>query len=121
MQETSDVEIGGVLKKLIDSSPKPLHSDLEEGLLVPLWGVMEVAGSQALGPLTFVLQALDAMPGDEWEDEDEDSYYLMKTERRTLAPTWRARALESVEGFNSVSCGGGELCRTTCWGNIGNG
>ena len=34
MQETSDLEIGGVLKKLMDSSPKALENDLEEGLLV---------------------------------------------------------------------------------------
>ena len=66
MQETSDLEIGGVLKRLVDSSPKALENDLEEGLLVLLSGVMEVAGSQA---------ALDAMPGDEWEDEDEERYY----------------------------------------------
>ena len=75
MQETSDLEIGRVLKKLVDSSPKALENDLEEGLLVLLSGVMEVAGSQAVGALAFVLQALDAIPGDEWEDEDEESYY----------------------------------------------
>ena len=45
MQETNDVEIGGVLQKLIASSPKELQCDLEEGLLVLLSGVMEVAGS----------------------------------------------------------------------------
>ena len=75
MQETSDLEIGGVLKRLVDSSPKALENDLEEGLLVMLSGVMEVAGSQAVGALVSVLQALDALPGDEWEDEDEESYY----------------------------------------------
>ena len=60
---------------MIASSPKELESDLEEGLLVLLSGVMEVAGSQALGAMTSVLQALDAMPGDDWEDEDEERYY----------------------------------------------
>ena len=75
MQETSDVDVGGVLQELIASSPKELACDLEEGLLVLLSGVMEVAGSQALGSVTSVLQALDAMPGDDWEEEDEESYY----------------------------------------------
>ena len=75
MQETSDLEIGGVLKRLVDSSPKALENDLEGGLLVLLLGVMEMAGSQAVGALACVLQALDARPGDEWEDEDEESYY----------------------------------------------
>ena len=45
MQETSDVEVGGVLQKLITSSPKELECALEEGLLVLLSGVMEVARS----------------------------------------------------------------------------
>ena len=76
MQETSDLEFGGVPKRLVDSSPKALENDLEEGLLVLLSGVMEVAGSQAVGALASVLQALDAMQGDEWEDEDEESYYF---------------------------------------------
>ena len=71
MQETNDLEIGGVLKRLVDSSPKGLENDLEEGLLV----LLSVAGSQAVGALASVLQALDAMPGDKWEDEDEESYY----------------------------------------------
>ena len=43
---------------------------------------------------------------------------LMKMERRTSTPTWQAKALESVEGFTSVSRCGAELCRTTCWTNI---
>ena len=34
MQETNDLEIGGVLKKLVDSSPKALEHNLVEGLLV---------------------------------------------------------------------------------------
>ena len=75
MQETFDLEIGGVLKRLVDSSPKALDNDLEEGLLVLLSGVVEVAGFQAVGALASVLQAMDAIPGDEWEDEDEESYY----------------------------------------------
>ena len=75
MQETNDLEVGRVLKRLVESSPKALENDLEEGLLVLLSGVMEVAGSQAVGALASVLQALDAMPGNEWEDEDEESYY----------------------------------------------
>ena len=75
MQETTDLEIGGVLKRSVDSSPKALENDLEEGLLVLLSGVMEVAGSQAVGALAFVPQALDAVPGDQWENEDEESYY----------------------------------------------
>ena len=50
-QETSDLEIGGALKRLVDSSPKALENDLEEGLLVLLSGVMEVAGSRAVGAL----------------------------------------------------------------------
>ena len=86
MQETSDVEIGGVLQKLIDSSPKALESDLEEGLLVLLSGVMEVAGSQALGALTSVLQALDTMPEDDWEDEDEESYYSDEDGEEDVSP-----------------------------------
>ena len=36
MRETSDIEVGGVLQKLIDSSPKELARDLEEGVLVLL-------------------------------------------------------------------------------------
>ena len=51
MQETNDLEIGGVMKKLVNSSPKALEHDLEEGLLVLLSGVMEPAGSQAEGAL----------------------------------------------------------------------
>ena len=93
MQETSDVEIGGVLQKLIDSSPKALESDLEEGLLVLLSGVMEVAGSQALGALTSVLQALDAMPGDEWEDEDEESYYSDEDGEEDVSPDPAGRGI----------------------------
>ena len=45
MKETSDLEIRGALKNLVDSSPKALEHDLEEGLLVLLSGMMEVAGS----------------------------------------------------------------------------
>ena len=45
MQETSDLEIGGVVKRLVDPSPKAMENDLEEGLLLLLSGVMEVAGS----------------------------------------------------------------------------
>ena len=75
MQETGGVEVGGVLRKLIASGPKELECDLEEGLLVLLSGVMEVAGSRALGAMTSVLQAPDAMPGDDWGDEDAESYY----------------------------------------------
>ena len=65
MQETSDIEVGGVLQKLIASSPTELARDLEEGILVLLSGVMELAGDQALGSVTSVLQALDAMPGND--------------------------------------------------------
>ena len=86
MQETSDVEIGGVLQKLIDSSPKLLKSNLEEGLLLLLSGVMEVAGSQALGALSSVLQALDAMPGDECADEEEESYYPDEDGEEDVSP-----------------------------------
>ena len=43
---------------------------------------------------------------------------VMKMERRTATPTWRAKALESVEEYSSVSRCGAELCRTTCWTNI---
>ena len=64
-----------MLRKLIASSPKELACDLEEGLLVLLSGVMEVAGSQALGSVTSILHALDAMPGGDWEEEDGESYY----------------------------------------------
>ena len=49
VQEASDIEVGGVLLKLIDSSPKALARALEEGVLVLLSGVMEVAGDQAVG------------------------------------------------------------------------
>ena len=93
MQETGDVEIGGVLKKLIDSSPKALENDLEEGLLVLSSGVMEVAGSPALGALTSVLQALDAMPGDEWEDEDEESYYSDEDGEENVSPDLAGRGI----------------------------
>ena len=75
MQETSDVDVGGVLWKLIASGPKQLARDLEEGVLVLLSGVMAVVGSQAAGSVTSILQALDAMPGYDWEEEDEESYY----------------------------------------------
>ena len=93
MQETSDSEIGGVLKKLVDSSPKALEHDLEEGLLVLLSGIMEVAGSQAVGALAFVLQPLDAMPGDEWEDEDEDSYYSNDDGEEDVSPDLAGRGI----------------------------
>ena len=93
MQETSGVQIGGVLQKLIDSSPKALESDLEEGLLVLLSGVMEVAGSKALGALTSVLQAVDAMPGYEWEDEDEESYYSDEDGEEDLCPDLAGRGI----------------------------
>ena len=93
MQETSDLETGGVLQKLIASSPKELECDLEEGLLVLLSGVMEVAGSQALGPMTSVLQALDAMPGDDWEDEDEESYYSDEEGDEEVSPDLAGRGI----------------------------
>ena len=70
MQETSVIEVSGVLQNLVVSSPKELASDLEEGVLVLLSGVMEVVGAQAVGSVTSVLQALDAMPGDDWEEEE---------------------------------------------------
>ena len=93
MQETSDLEIGGVLKKLVASSPKPLENDWEEALLVLLSGVMEVAGSQALGALTSVLQALDAMPGGEWEDEDEESYFSNEDGEEDVSPDLAGRGI----------------------------
>ena len=93
MQETSDLEIGGVLKKLVDSSPKALEHDLEEGFMVLLSGVMEVAGSQAVGALASVLQALDAMPGDEWEDEDEESCYSDEDGEEDVSPDLAGRGI----------------------------
>ena len=93
MQETSDLEIGGVLKKLVDSSPKALEHDLEERLLVLLSGVMEVAGSQAVGALASVLQALGAMPGDDWEDEDEESYYSDEDGEEEVSPDLAGRGI----------------------------
>ena len=93
MQETSDFEIGGVLIKLVDSSPKALEHDLEEGLLVLLSGLMEVAGSQAVGALASVLQALDAMPGDEWEDEDEESYTSDEDGEEDVSPDLAGRGI----------------------------
>ena len=93
MQETSDVEVGGVLHKLIASSPKELECDLEEGLLVLLSGVMEVAGSQALGAVTSVLRTLDAIPGDDWEDEDEESYYSDEEGDEEVSPDLAGRGI----------------------------
>ena len=90
MQETSDVEFGGVLQKSIASSPKELESDLEEGLLVLLSGVMEVAGSQALGAMASVQQALDAMPGDDW---DEESYYSDEEGDEEVSPDLAGRGI----------------------------
>ena len=119
MQETSDLEIGGVVKRLVDPSPKALENDVEEGLLLLLSGVMEVAGSQAVGALASVLQALDAIRGDEWEDEDEESYYSDEDGEEDVNRDRRAKALESVEGWSSVNRCGAERCRTTCWTNIG--
>ena len=55
MRATSDTEVSGVLQKLIDSSPKELEEEEEEGVLVLLSGVMEVAGDQAVGSVTSVL------------------------------------------------------------------
>ena len=63
--QTSDMEVGGVLQKLIASSPKEVECALEVGLLVLLSGVMEVAGSQALGAMASVLQTLNAIRGDD--------------------------------------------------------
>ena len=93
MQETSDLEIGGVLKRLVDSSPKALENDLEEGLLVLLSGVMEVAGSQAVGALACVPQALDAMQGDEWPDEDEETYYSDEDGEEDVNPDVAGRGI----------------------------
>ena len=93
MQETSDLEIGGVLKKMVDSSPKALEHDLEKGLLGFLSGIMEVAGSQALGTLVSVLQALHAMPGDDWEDEDEDCYYPDEDGDADVSPDLAGRGI----------------------------
>ena len=93
MQETSEVDIGGMLQKLSASSPKELEYDLEEGLLVLLPGVMEVAGSQALGAMTSMPQALDAMPGDEWEDEDEESYYSYEDGEEAVSPNLACRGI----------------------------
>ena len=93
MQETSAVEVGGVLRKLIASSPKELACDLEEGLLVLLSGLMEVAGTRALGSVTSVLQALDAMPGDDWEEEDEESYYSDEEGDEEVNPDLEGRGI----------------------------
>ena len=117
MQETSDLEVGGVLKRLVDSSPKALENDLEEGLLVLLSGVMEVAGSQAVGALASVLQALDAMPGDEWEDEDEESYYSDEDGEEDVNPDV-GKGIGECGRVQRVSRCGAELCRTTCCTNI---
>ena len=87
------MEVGGVLRKLIASSPKELACDLEEGLLVLLSGVMEVAGSQALGSVTFVLQALDAMPGDDSEEEDGESYYSDEEGDEEVSPDLAGRGI----------------------------
>ena len=93
MQETSTVEVGGVPRKLIASSPKELECDLEEGLLVLLSGVMEVAGSQAFGAMTSVLQALHAMPGDDLEDKDEESYYSDEEGDEEVSPDLAGRGI----------------------------
>ena len=93
MQETSDIEVSGVLQKLIVSSPKELASDLEEGVLVLLSGVMEVAGDQAVGSVTCVPQALDAMPGDDWEEEDEESYYSDDEGDKEVSPHLARRGI----------------------------
>ena len=45
-----------------------------------------------------MLQAVDAMPGMNGKMKMRRAIILMKMERRTSAPTWRAEALESVEG-----------------------
>ena len=66
---------------------------MEEGLLLLLSGVMEVAGSQALGAMTSVLQALDAMPRDEWEDEDEESYYYDEEGEEDVSPDLAGRGI----------------------------
>ena len=44
MQETGDLEIGGVMEKLVNSSPKALEHDLEEGLFILCIG-LSAAGS----------------------------------------------------------------------------
>ena len=85
-----------------------------------LSGVMEVAGSQALGALTSVLHALDAMPGDEWEDEDEKSYYSDEDGDEEVSPDLAGRGIGECEEYSSVSRCGAELCRTPCWRNIAN-
>ena len=86
MQETCDLEIGGVLKKMVDSSPKALEHNLEDGLLVLLSGVIEVVGSQAVVALASVVQALDAMPREDWGDEDEEGYYFDEDGEEDVSP-----------------------------------
>ena len=93
MQEISNLQIGGALKKLVDSSPKALEHNLEEGLLVLLSGVMEVAGAQGVGASASVLQALDAMLGDDWENEDEESYYSDEDGEEDVSPDLASRGI----------------------------
>ena len=114
MQETSDIEVGGVLKKLIVSSPKELARDLEEGVLVLLSGVMEVAGDQAVESVTSVLQALDAMPGDDWEEEDEESYYSDEEGDEEVNPELAGRGIGECGRVQFSE----SLWRMICWKSI---
>ena len=61
--------------------------------MVLLSGVMEVAGSQAVGALASVLQALDAIPRDEWEDEDEESYYSDEDGEEDVKPNLAGKGI----------------------------
>ena len=54
---------------------------------------MEVAGSQALGAMTSVLQALDTLPGDDWEDEDEETYYSDEEGDEEVSPDLAGRGI----------------------------
>ena len=99
MQETSDIEVSGVLQKSIVSSPKELASDLEEGVLVLLSGVMEVAGDQAVGSVTSMLQVqVLSMRCQEMIGRRRMRRVIipMTMGTRKSAPTWQAGALENV-------------------------
>ena len=46
-----------------------------------------------MGALASVLQALDAMPGDEWEDEDEERYYSHEDGEEDVSPDLAGRGI----------------------------
>ena len=46
-----------------------------------------------MGTLASVRQALDAMPGDDWEDEDEESYYYDEDGEEDVSPDMAGRGI----------------------------